>query len=201
MRPRRTKGMNMSNASTKLLHRIVPLDWQPDPDTAGGWVAEIAAGEIAAASGTLQAAGWETSDSRDDEGRRWLWAAPLPGSAAEEPDVTTGEIAAIVLEAMRPRRTKGTNMSATKTTKQVTVTTATTILPVGTTLTDTRGPRHGGSGCRCEVLGNVETYDCPRTASHVVRGGAWNGYADFYACALHAREVLAAGAAEATRLG
>lgn len=55
------------------LHR---LEWEADPDTEGGIVAQVGELESADYERTLLAAGLRVSTVRDDERRHWMYVAP-----------------------------------------------------------------------------------------------------------------------------
>lgn len=56
------------------IRKIADLSYASDPETDGGYVAEVGSGLLAKSyAEQLSAAGYETSTSRDDEGRWYVW--------------------------------------------------------------------------------------------------------------------------------
>lgn len=56
------------------IRSVMDLSYESDPETDGGYVAEVGSGLLAKnAAEQLQAAGYETSISRDDDGRYYVW--------------------------------------------------------------------------------------------------------------------------------
>jgi hypothetical protein len=58
------------------IRAIADLEYSPDPETDGGYVAEVGSGLLARSyEKQLTAAGFEASSSRDDAWRWYVWVA------------------------------------------------------------------------------------------------------------------------------
>ena len=71
-------GEEMSMPATKLtaIRAIADLSYEDDPDTDGGYVAEVGSKLLAdSQSSHLQSAGYDVSTSRDEDGRWYVWVS------------------------------------------------------------------------------------------------------------------------------
>lgn len=62
-------------ASLSKLNQIAKLDWEPDSENEGGYVAEVARESLQFLQQNFLAAGYDVSSSRDDDGRYYIWVA------------------------------------------------------------------------------------------------------------------------------
>lgn len=58
------------------LDKIAALNWERDPDSPGGYVAAVDKQELPSLAQKFARAGYEVSDSRDDDGITYLWVRP-----------------------------------------------------------------------------------------------------------------------------